>query len=319
MNAKSLKPNGPAALAVIGELFSGITVGEPPSLFLKGSSDGFVCEETLEQTPRSIMPTRFDLPHTVLSADDSLRRRRKAVAQTILKCALLVGAFFQASAIAAEKLTLLDSAEMPRSGTFYSMQITNWPPFPFHPFPKLPLYEVEKGIYVFDDRSVDYAELRKQSEESAGEGGGGMMMMMFGGSFGLKLTVPAFTNGYIHTTIYDHDPALAYDIYSKTNLNSTNWVFASWGVVGQTNYYLLQSSYPWNVFLMAASNVDTDGDGMPDNWEVGYGLNPNSAADAGQDPDGDGLTNWQEFQQGTNPTSAPTFQVLITSPRSILP
>ncbi len=46
---------------------------------------------------------------------------------------------------------------------------------------------------------------------------------------------------------------------------------------------------------------DADGDGMPDNWEIAYGLNPNNDADASIDTDGDGLTNLQEFRAGTNP------------------
>ena len=36
------------------------------------------------------------------------------------------------------------------------------------------------------------------------------------------------------------------------------------------------------------NNPDTDNDGMPDGWEVNYGLNPNSASDGSADPDGDG-------------------------------
>ncbi len=49
---------------------------------------------------------------------------------------------------------------------------------------------------------------------------------------------------------------------------------------------------------------DSDGDGMPDDWESQYGLNPTNAADATLDPDGDGFSNLQEFQAGTDPTNA---------------
>ncbi|MEW6681846.1 MAG: HYR domain-containing protein [Nitrospirota bacterium] len=46
---------------------------------------------------------------------------------------------------------------------------------------------------------------------------------------------------------------------------------------------------------------DADGDGMPDSWEVQYGLDPNDPADAAQDPDGDLFSNLQEYQCGSNP------------------
>ena len=45
---------------------------------------------------------------------------------------------------------------------------------------------------------------------------------------------------------------------------------------------------------------DTDGDQMPDGWEVTYNLDPTSD-DAGDDPDQDGFTNLQEYNAGTNP------------------
>ena len=46
---------------------------------------------------------------------------------------------------------------------------------------------------------------------------------------------------------------------------------------------------------------DHDGDGMADEWERVYGLNPNDAADAALDSDADGATNRQEFVNGTYP------------------
>ncbi|HMP72123.1 MAG TPA: S8 family serine peptidase [Kiritimatiellia bacterium] len=53
-------------------------------------------------------------------------------------------------------------------------------------------------------------------------------------------------------------------------------------------------------------NHDTDGDGMPDGWEVMYGLNPLDPFDAFEDPDGDGLINLLEYIHGTNPHLADT-------------
>ncbi len=46
--------------------------------------------------------------------------------------------------------------------------------------------------------------------------------------------------------------------------------------------------------------TDTDRDGMPDRWELQFGLNPR-VADAQEDPDVDGRTNLQEYQQRGHP------------------
>ncbi len=47
--------------------------------------------------------------------------------------------------------------------------------------------------------------------------------------------------------------------------------------------------------------VDTDGDGMPDDWERQYKLDPENPADGAMDTDGDIYTNVEEYLNGTNP------------------
>ncbi|MBP7546710.1 MAG: hypothetical protein KA754_02025 [Corallincola sp.] len=51
---------------------------------------------------------------------------------------------------------------------------------------------------------------------------------------------------------------------------------------------------------------DSDGDGLPDNWEVAVGLDPNNDADALLDQDGDGLYALLEFQSLADPRKLDT-------------
>jgi hypothetical protein len=46
---------------------------------------------------------------------------------------------------------------------------------------------------------------------------------------------------------------------------------------------------------------DSDGDGMPDDWEIAHGLNPNDPSDANGDLNGDGYTNIEKFINGLDP------------------
>ena len=46
---------------------------------------------------------------------------------------------------------------------------------------------------------------------------------------------------------------------------------------------------------------DSDGDGMPDDWEKVHGLNPKDASDATSDLNGDGYSNIEKFIFGLDP------------------
>lgn len=47
--------------------------------------------------------------------------------------------------------------------------------------------------------------------------------------------------------------------------------------------------------------VDTDHDGMPDDWELNYGLDPQDASDGNSDLDQDGYTNIEEYLHSLSP------------------
>lgn len=59
--------------------------------------------------------------------------------------------------------------------------------------------------------------------------------------------------------------------------------------------------YPALTFNKASVPIDTDGDGMPDEWEIKHKLDPKNPTDGAIDTDGDGYTNIEEFLNGTNP------------------
>lgn len=54
----------------------------------------------------------------------------------------------------------------------------------------------------------------------------------------------------------------------------------------------------WPVLETGTAYIDTDKDGMPNDWETARGLNPDDPADGSLDRDSDGYTNVEEFLNG---------------------
>ncbi|EEF58259.1 hypothetical protein [Pedosphaera parvula] len=114
----------------------------------------------------------------------------------------------------------------------------------------------------------------------------------------------------LHGTTSD----IAYQILSKQTLTDAVWTVEQnlLGAVDQnwTPATVSMTNRP-TLFLKAlAYTLDTDGDGLPDWWEIQYGLDPNNP-DTGntgtpdgykQDTAGDGWTNLQKYQMASLPT-----------------
>ncbi|WP_143735663.1 FG-GAP repeat domain-containing protein [Microbulbifer mangrovi] len=56
-----------------------------------------------------------------------------------------------------------------------------------------------------------------------------------------------------------------------------------------------------SIFQKYVQVLDSDGDGLPDDWETANGLDPHNGDDAWEDFDADGLLNIDEYYAGTNP------------------
>jgi hypothetical protein len=69
-----------------------------------------------------------------------------------------------------------------------------------------------------------------------------------------------------------------------------------------------QAAFDWDYALAwrMETPADSDGDGIPDDWEVQNGMDYNDIADGSQDSDNDQLTNIAEFENGTDPDQADT-------------
>ncbi len=116
------------------------------------------------------------------------------------------------------------------------------------------------------------------------------------GAQGVTLTtivnLPASTNG--------HNVQFRWRLACDSSVGSTGWNVDS-VLISSTSF--------------TCASIDTDGDGIPDGYEIAHGLDPNNPADAALDADGDGQTNLQEYLAGTDPQDAKSFLRIVSETR----
>jgi len=131
----------------------------------------------------------------------------------------------------------------------------------------------------------------------------------------LVLSAPATTLGAIGATVQVTATA-TYANGTGSNISlaaqGTNWFTSNPRIATVSADGLVTTVATGNVLISAmnegalgmlqisiVTGGDSDGDGLPDDFEITNGLDPANPADAAGDLDNDGLTNLQEYQRGT--------------------
>jgi hypothetical protein len=102
------------------------------------------------------------------------------------------------------------------------------------------------------------------------------------------------TNGFTFTnSVISSTPSNSYLVFTNVSMKYSNNTVT----VVITN---VAGAAPISVSAKLYVLPDRDHDGLPDQWEIDHGLNPDNAADGAADADGDGMSNAAEWLAGTD-------------------
>lgn len=127
------------------------------------------------------------------------------------------------------------------------------------------------------------------------------------------------------TGIFDTPVAVTARDLPNNTISFETYHFSTFGVgdPGDVDEDGLSDADEMNVYGTNATDPDTDGDGLPDGWEVTNSLDPldNGSANVDNgafgDPDFDGYTNLTEFQRGGDPQTIDVELLPVTTTTSI--
>jgi hypothetical protein len=272
----------------------------------------------------------------------------------VAAAALVLGATVVLRAQTAQWQLLLP-ASVPTNGTFASMQLSNYPPLPWNPYPQLNVYwwSNTPDILWVDDLQVDYSTpvqeqqaargMLRMDDQSGmdstndlpplpggwgGDGGGGDSGPWLGGPVtvypagSLLLSIAQITNGWVPLTITNTMSDTLYEIESEQALTNSAWAWEC-SVMGAANQNWTATAVPEGdrtnmLFFRAESLGSSDSYGVPWAWYVQNGFTSLTPGLGGQDANGDGLPNWQEYLWGSNPQAQNGFSVWVGSPSGAL-
>jgi hypothetical protein len=233
-------------------------------------------------------------------------------------------------------LPVVNPTNVPLHATFWFLSTLDTnrfgfgPPLPWNPFTTnldAPIYYWRGNSYVVDDTGLPLeqqeqyfrtnqteTEMLFTTEDATGGGGefGPMDADVSYPSNYLWLSIEAVSNGTVFVTAHGTVPDQTYELLSREQLTNTTWVSEGTfiGAEGQdwTPTTIAVGTRTNSLFIWSRSWADSDGDGLPDWWEMQYGLDPGSP-DTGNTgiPDGykelagDGWTTLYKYEHGLDP------------------